>query len=115
EQAVKASTSRAQPRQHEAVDDAVRHHARSGVRSWCLIGPEEFPLDDVNLLPLGDATAVSTTGSPARLCGLQVGSPVGRMHPRLRDKIIRHGLSVEIVPSPRPSKLLRKSACALAT
>src|SRR5690554_242990 len=115
EQAVKAATNRTEPRQHEAVDDAVRYHAGRCVRAWCGCRVEEFALDYVNLLTLGDATAVSAAGSPARLCGLQVGSPVCRMHPCLRDKVVRYSLAVEIVPPPRPSKLLRKAACALAT
>src|SRR5690554_7270275 len=113
--AVNAATNRTEPRQHEAVDDAVRYHAGRSVRSWCGCRVEEFALDDVDLLSLGNAVPVYAASSPPRLCGLQISSPVGRMDPCLRDKVIRHGLAVEIVPPPRPSKLLIKAACALAT
>src|SRR5690554_7968661 len=102
--AVNAATNRTEPRQHEAVDDAVRYHAGRNVRAWCGCRVEEFALDYVYLLPLGDATAVSTTGSPARLGGLQVGRPVGCMHPRLWDQVIRYGLAVEVVSFAWPSQ-----------
>src|SRR5690554_5981969 len=115
EQAVKAATNRTEPRQHEAVDDAVRDHAGRGVRSWCVCRVEEFALDRIYTLTLGHPAPVYAASSPPRLCGLQIGSPVGRMHPRLRDKVVRHGLSVEVVPPPWPGQLLIKAACALAT
>src|SRR5690554_780906 len=113
--AVNAATNRTEPRQHEAVDDAVRYHAGRCVRSWCGCRVEEFALDYVYLLPLGNAAAIAAASCPPRLCGLQIGSPVGRMHPCLRDKVIRYSLAVEIVPPPRPSHLLLEAACALAT
>src|SRR5690554_5478270 len=115
EQAVKAATNRTEPRQHQTVDDTVRYHAGCRVRSWCGCRVEEFALDYVYLLPLGDAAAITAASRPPRLCGLQIGSPVGRMHPCLRNKVIRYGLAVEIVPLARPSQLLIKAACALAT
>src|SRR5690606_33665176 len=50
-----------------------------------------------------------------RLCGLQISSPVCRMHPCLRDKVVRYSFAVEIVSLPWPSHLLLKTTCALAT
>src|SRR5690554_1313618 len=114
EQAVKAAASRTEPRQHKAVDDAVRDHAGRCVRAWCGCRVEEFALDYVNLLTFGNAAAIAAAGCPPRLCCLQVGSPVGRMHPCLGDKVVRYSLSVEIVPTTWPRHLLIKAACALA-
>src|SRR5690606_15085774 len=94
EQAVKAAASRAQPRQHKAIDDAVRDHAGRSIRTWSLVGVEELALDYIHLLSLGHAVTIATAGGPPRLCSVQVGRPVGRMHPRLRDKVIRYGLAV---------------------
>src|SRR5690606_12913608 len=113
EQAVKAATSRAQPRQHKAVDDAVRYHAGRNVRAWCGCRVEKFPLNRIYTLTLGHPVPVYAASCPPRLCGLQVGSPVGCMHPRLRNKIVRYGLAVEVVPLARPSQLLLEAACAL--
>src|SRR5690606_19056861 len=96
EKTVETAASRAEPRQHKAVDDAVRDHAGGGVRPRGLVSFEELALDHVNLLPLGHAAAITAASSPPGLCGLQVGSTVRGMHPCLGDKIIRHGLAVEI-------------------
>src|SRR5690606_31733915 len=114
EQAVKTATNRAEPRQHKAVDDAVRDHAGRSVRPWCGCRVEKFPLNRIYTLTLGNAATITAASRPPRLCGLQIGSPVGCMHPRLRDQVVRYGLAVEIVPLAWPSKLLRKAACALA-
>src|SRR5690554_6665278 len=94
EQAVETTASLAQPRQHKTVDDAVRYHAGRCVSAWCGCRVEEFALDYVNLLTFGYAAAVTAAGCPARLCGLQVGRPVGCMHPCLGDQVIRYGLAV---------------------
>src|SRR5690554_3254281 len=115
EKTINVSASRTKPRQHKAVDDAVRYHARRSVRAWCLVSSEEFSLQNVHALALSNPAAITAASGPPRLCGLQIGSPVCRMHPCLRDKVVRYSLAVEIVPPSRPSKLLRKAACALAT
>src|SRR5690606_31275619 len=102
EKTVETAASRAEPRQHKAVDDAVRDHAGGGVGPRGLVSFEELALDHVNLLPLGHAAAITAASSPPGLCGLQVGSTVGRMHPRLWDQVIRNGLSVEVMAFARP-------------
>src|SRR5690554_4442908 len=115
EQAVKAATSRAQPRQHKAVDDAVRYHAGRSVRPRRSCRVEEFPLDYINLLSSSNAAAISAAGCPPRLRGLQVRRTISGMHPCLRNKVIRYGLAVEIVSFAWPSQLLLEAARALAT
>src|SRR5690606_17431839 len=115
EQAVKAAASRAQPRQHKAIDNAVRGHSGRRVRTRSLVGVEELPLDCVHPLSLGHAVAIAAAGCPSRLYSLQVSRPIGRMHPRLWDKVVRHGLAVEVVAFAWPSQLLLEAACALAT
>src|SRR5690554_998805 len=102
EQAVETATSRAQPRQHEAVDDAVRDHAGRSVRAWCGCRVEEFALDYVNLLTFGNAATITAASSPPRLRGLQISSPVCRMHPCLGDKVVRYSFAVEPMPTPWP-------------
>src|SRR5690554_1535348 len=115
EQAVKAATNRTEPRQHEAVDDAVRDHAGRSVRAWCGCRVEEFALDYVNLLTFGNAATIAAASGPPRLCGLQVRRTISSMHPSLRDQVVRYGLAVEPMPTTRPSQLLIETARALAT
>src|SRR5690606_11631986 len=114
EKTVNASASRTKPRQHKAVDDAVRYHAGRSVRARGGCRVEELPLDHVDFLPLSNPAAIAAASGPPRLCGLQISSPVCRMHPCLRDKVVRYNLSVEVVPTTWPRHLLIKAACALA-